>query len=50
MNSSEYVVVREDVIESQVFDRSAEFANGRWIASKFDLGVCDTNLHGSSFP
>ena len=50
VNSSEHVVVGEDVIESQGFDCSPEFADGGRITPKVDLGVCNTNLHGQQLP
>ena len=50
MNGPQNVVVGEDVVKAQILDRSSEFANGGGIASKLDLRVCDTNLHGPQLP
>src|ERR1700733_668089 len=45
VNGSHYVVVGENVIETQVLNSSSEFAHSNRIASKFDLGICDADFH-----
>ena len=45
MNGSKHVVVGEDVIETKILNRLAEFADSGRIASKFVLGICDTDFH-----
>jgi hypothetical protein len=45
VNGSKHVVVGEDVIETHILNRLAEFADNARIASKFVLRICDTDFH-----
>ena len=47
MDGTEYMLVGQEVIKAQVFDGSGKLANCGGIAVKLDLGVRDTNIHGS---
>ena len=46
VNGTEHMVVREEVVKAQVLDCSANPPNSGRIASKLDLRVDDTDLHG----
>ncbi len=46
MDGTEYMLVREKVIEAQVFGCTSKTPNGVGIATKLDLWVCNANLHG----
>src|SRR5688500_18210775 len=46
MNGTEHVVVREEVVKAEVFDRSPDPPNRVRISSNLGLWVDDTDLHG----
>jgi hypothetical protein len=50
VNCAEHVVVGEEVVEAEVFDRPPESPDGGRISTELDLRVDDADLHGVSLP
>jgi hypothetical protein len=50
VNGSKYVVVGEQMVKAQVFDRSPELPHSGGISPKLGLGVRDANLHEPQLP